>query len=250
MSIYERRQKIMDLLMNRSPKSVAVNDIIRMMGDSPATIRRDLLSLEQDGYIERVRGYAKYVMPEPVRRILFSEEKNAIGKSAASLVPDGYTIMMDSGSITLAMANHLMDKKDLTVVTNSLSIANAFLDAEIATNMTGGYLLGKEEALVGQDAEDYVKRVKAPLLFLSTTGIRGSQGLSCVTPFQAKMKHTFIGSAEKVVLLIEEKTFKKYALTVFADFSEIDTIITSCPIQDLALQARLNELGVEVIIAG
>jgi DeoR/GlpR family transcriptional regulator of sugar metabolism len=247
MYIEQRRQEILKLLMNKSP--MAVNEIIERVGDSPATIRRDLTFLEKNGYIVRSRGYAKYVHPEIVHKIAFSDEVIAIAKKAAELVDSGSTIMLDSGSMTLAMSYQLIGKKNLTVVTNSISIANVLAVTDIATHLTGGFLVGREEALVGPDAEEYVRKVKVPLLFISTTGVRGTQGLSCVTPFQATMKRTFIQSAEKVILLIEPEKFETDALMLFADFSDIDCIITSKPIANKSLKSRLDSLGVQVIIA-
>ncbi|MFV0363464.1 MAG: DeoR/GlpR family DNA-binding transcription regulator [Suipraeoptans sp.] len=243
----ERRHDILDMIIKNSP--VQVSELIERIGDSPATIRRDLTFLEKNGYIVRTRGYAKYVTPEVVHKISFSEGKIAIAKKAAEMVMDGSTIMLDSGSQILALAYQLIGKKDLTAVTNSLSIANVFSMAEVTTHVTGGVLIGREEALVGPEAENYIRKIKAPLLFISTTGVRGTQGLACVTPFQANIKKAFIESAQKVVALIEEEKMDMDALRVFADFKDIHMIITSAPLKDKALENRLSELGVEVIVA-
>ncbi len=243
----ERRQAILALLRKESP--MAVNELIERIEGSPATIRRDLTFLEMNGYITRSRGCARYIQPESPQHIAFSEEILRLASAAAKLVHDDDTIMLDSGACTLALAHRLTDKKNLTIVTNSLSVANALSMSSITTHLTGGMVSGREEALVGVNAERSIREMRAPLLFLATTGIRGLVGLSCVTPFQAAVKQAFIESADRVVLLLEQSKISVDALIVFANFKDIDCIIVDKPLEDENLRAYLEKLGTEIIIA-
>lgn len=247
MNMEERRQAILHLIMEHSP--IAVSELLLQVDESPATVRRDLSFLEDNGIITRTHGYARYVEPEIVHKIVISDEKVAIAKRAAALVDENDTILLDSGASTLALAQQLANRTDLTILTNSLSVANALSNSNVTVHMTGGYLSGREEALLGPEAENYIRRINVPKLFLSTTGIRGEEGLTCVTPFQANIKRSFIRVAQKVILLAEEAKFHTDALRIFAEFHEIDCIITSAPIADPALRDCLAKQHVEVLVA-
>ncbi len=247
MEMDERSQKIVELLTEQTP--MKVKDIIEKIGDSPATIRRALVKMENSGIIMRERGFANLVAPDSIRDVKFSNATVAIAKCAAKLIEGVSIIMMDSGRTTLALAAQLVNKKSLTVVTNSISIANTFARTDVSVIVTGGSLVGNEYALVGPDAESYLNNVRVPLLFLSTTGVRGKEGLTCVTPFQASIKKAMIKAADKVVLLVEHNKLTTDALIMFTGFEKIDCIVTSAPIEDGPLNDRLNELGIEVILA-
>jgi DeoR/GlpR family transcriptional regulator of sugar metabolism len=225
-----------------------VEDIIRNFDETPATIRRDLAYLEKTGAIMRFHGFAKAVNPFPVRNIFFSQEKLAIAKQAASMVPDGTSVLFDSGTTTLCIANQLVNKRNLTVITNSLAIANALSNSSVTTLLTGGVLSGKQQSLCGPDAEMFLSRLQAPLLFLSTTGMMIPRGLTCISPFQASIKKALIKAAKRVILVCDSSKFNFPGLILFADFSEIDCIITSEPIKDDSLRDRLEKLGIETFI--
>ena len=247
MSIDERRQQIIHILQENG--TISVNSLISMMEESPATIRRDLSFLEENGVIQRSRGYAKYIQPEVVHQIQISEEKVAVAQEAAKLIPEGATICLDSGVSALALAYQLTGRDDITVVTNSLSAANVFAASKVNTYMICGHLEGRQEAIVGPDAENYVKSMHFPILFLTTSGIRGSQGLVCVTPAQCNLKHAFIESSEKVILLTEAKKFEIDSVRMFASFDEIDVVIVERHIAP-EIEAALKDKGVRLIVAG
>ena len=242
-----RRQEIIKMLSLESP--MLVEDIIKRLDATPATIRRDLTYLEKTGAIMRTRGAAKIVNPFPTRNVMFSSEKLAIAKYAASMVEDGSSIIMDSGTTVLALANQLVNKNNLSVVTNSVAIVNAFSNTDISTTITGGFIAHRQEAVIGPDAEAFMKHIHVQTMFLSTTGIRSPEGLTCVSPFQASIKKAMMQSANKVILLADSSKFEVSGMILFADFKEIDCLITSKPIKDKELKKRLDSLGVKVVIA-
>lgn len=247
MNIDERRQGIINYLMNQN--AVSVNQLISMMNESPATVRRDLTFLEENGYITRSRGYAKYIQPAIVQTIEITSDKVAVAKAAAALVPPNATICLDSGVSSLALAKELVNRSDISIYTNSISVLNIMCSTTIHTYCTCGYLEGRQEALLGSEAEDYIRGLHIPMTFLTTTGIRGSQGLVCVTAAQARMKRAFIESSERVILLAEAKKFKIDSLRVFATFDEIDTVIIERPLEDPEVEQFLRDSHTELIVA-
>lgn len=242
-----RRQEIIKLLSLET--SMRVEDIIKRFDVTPATIRRDLSYLEKTGAIMRTHGAAKIVNPFPTRNVMFSDEKMAIAKCAARLIVDGTSIILDSGTTTLSLANQLVSKRDLTVITNSLAIANTFAVTDVTTILTGGVLIGRQQTIIGPDAEQFLGNIQASTLFLSTTGIDPENGLTCVSPFTASIKRAMIKAAKRVVLLCDSSKFDVSGLVLFARFDQIDQIITSRPIADKVLLDNLKAAGVEITVA-
>jgi len=242
-----RRQEIIKLLSFET--SMRVEDIIKRFNVTPATIRRDLSYLEKAGAIMRTHGAAKIVNPFPTRNTMFSNEKLAIAKCAARLVEDGMSIILDSGTTTLSLANQLVNKKNLTVITNSLAIANTFAITDVTTIITGGVLIGHQQTIIGPDAEHFLSNIQASTLFLCTTGFDSRNGLTCVSPFTASIKKAMIKSAKRVVLVCDSSKFSTSAVVLFASFDQIHQLITSRPITDKVLLANLKAAGVEVTIA-
>lgn len=247
MNIDERRQCIIAHLMEEN--IVSVNSLITMLNESPATIRRDLTFLEENGYISRTHGYAKYIPPAIVQSIEISEGKIRVAKAAAAMIPEGQTVFLDSGVSSRALAMQLTNRDDICVYTNSLSVANVLASTNVSTNLTCGYLEGRQEALVGPDAEAYVRQLRFPMLFLTTTGIRPDQGLACITAEQANLKRTLIESSEQVILLTEIKKFSIDSVRLFATFNQIDKVIVEEPLQNPAIEETLKRNHVELIIA-
>ena len=247
MNIDERRQVILNYLMEH--ESASVNSIISLLDESPATIRRDLTFLEANGVIVRSRGYAKYNQPAIVSNIHITDGKLAVAKAAVQLIPKGATIFMDSGASAVALAQQLTDREDLQIITNSLSVANVLCAGKPSVYMTGGSLEGRQECLVGSDAEHYIQSIRVPLLFLTTTGIRKEQGLVCVTPAQATLKHIMVKSAERVVVLADAQKLATDSIRLFATFDEIDTLIIDEPVDDAAFLQLLAQKRVELIVA-
>ena len=244
----ERRKQIVEIVMKED--SIRVSDLIERVDGSAATVRRDLTFLEQNGSILRKHGFVKYVQPEMVQSIEFSPEMIGIAKAAAKLVEDGDTIMLDSGFSTLALAYQLTSVNNLTVITNSIPVAALFNSIEhIQTYVTGGFLRVRENALVGTDAIESIRKMHAVKVFISTTGIRETSGLTCVSTFQEDVKRAFVNAADKVILLATDQKFGKDAVRVFATFDQIDTIITNKPIESKVLLQSLDKNNVEVIIA-
>jgi len=247
MNKYERRQFIINHLM--AENIVSVNKLISMINQSPATVRRDLAFLEKNGYIERTHGYVKYIPPAIVKNIEISAGKKRVAKAAAALIPNNATIFLDSGASTKALAMEIVNRDDICVYTNSISVANVLATTKVCTYLACGQLEGRQEALVGSDTEHFVRQHRFPILFLSTTGIRPNKGLACVTAEQANLKAALIESSEKVILLTERYKFSIDSIRLFASFDQIDTIIVDEPLNDPEMEATLKNNNVELIIA-
>ncbi len=247
MNIVERRDKILEYI--KPFNSVTTNELLEHFEDSPATIRRDLVFLEEQGVIARSRGYVKYIPPAKVREISFTASDYAIAKAAAKLIPQNIFVCLDSGIEAIALADQLQERTDLTIITNSILIMKTMAATNVETYGIGGKLAPRQDCLLGPDAESYVRNMHVQYLFLTTTGIRGTSGLSCVTPDQANLKSAFIRASEKRVLLAKSYKFEKDALRQFASFEDIDTIIVDQPLSSQELVRHLERIGTQLIVA-
>jgi len=124
---HQRRTRILDLI--REEGSAKVADLSRIFGVSEVTIRQDLDKMEAEGAVTRQHGGAflksgpDLVRSLSLQRIENMELKRRIGARAASLVPDGATVILDAGTTTTEIARELLSRQNLTVITNALNIA-------------------------------------------------------------------------------------------------------------------------------
>ncbi|MDP2816076.1 MAG: DeoR/GlpR family DNA-binding transcription regulator [Rectinemataceae bacterium] len=250
---YIRQQEIVQLL--QSEKAIRVSDLIERFSVTSATIRRDLTKLEQSGLIERARGAAqiakdqKIVLPFMQRGEIESLEKIAIAKAAKKLVKDNQSIILDSGTTTLAFAQELFQVKNLTIITNSVPISYIFMDKDIEVRLSGGVVLGAHMALIGPDAEQYFSGIQVDTCFIGVSGVRSGTGFTTSSPFVSSIKQQMIRAAKQVVALVDSSKFSISSIIEFVRFEEIDILITTYPVSDKLSLSRLEELGVEIIYA-
>lgn len=252
MEMNKRRQQILNILQ-KTP-DCSVNDLIKHFDVTPATIRRDLAHMAETGEIRRTHGAVHLAEPSSVpgyntRNDDFSYEKIEIARAASKLISEKDSVILDSGTTTCAIAAFITERPELNIITNSVAVITAAPDAKATIMLTGGTYEPKNRALIGPDAEAVFERISASILFLGTTGIRGCDGLTTATPFQASIKQKMIACAQKRVLVCDNSKFEKNSMFLFASFKDIDTIITAYPITDPKMIQHLDRCEVERISA-
>ena len=248
-----RRQQIVAIVT--ADRAVTVTDLASRLGVSEATIRRDLRELEAAGLIERTHGGA--VLPD-VRRYEPSfqqkeakqaEEKRAIAERAAAYVRDGDTIILDSGTTTLALARQLRRRTGLTVVTNSTVIAAELAGARgIEVVVTGGTLKGRTMALVGPEVSRFLARVNVDRAFLGINGIDLRAGLTTPTLAEAETKRAMIEAAREVFILADHTKLGRVTFARVAGLHEVHRLITDAGASPAFVRA-LQDAGLEVELA-
>ena len=243
----ERQKKI--ILLLRSKKQVLVNELCEMFNVSAATIRTDLTLLEQQGYLQRTHGgaillhSASYEMTTDEKESLHINEKIAIGEYAASLINDGDTIILDSGTTTMCLAEFLGDKKDVTVITNDIKIA-AYLEHfdNIFTFIVGGKTRKGHYCSVGSFANNMLKSLKVDKAFISANAVDDSFVLSTPDSEQAEVKKSMMKAAKTKVFLCDSSKFNNYSLVGFSSLKDFDVIITDENIYQ-ELYEQIDSLG-------
>lgn len=254
MILIQRRKAIKDILLRE--KAVKVSDLAKKFGVSEETIRRDLTQLEEEGLVERNYGGAilveelqaamRAIPPVNQRKLHLFEEKDAIGKKAAEFVNEGQIVIFDAGSTTWCIAQYLEYLENLTVVTNSVDIAESMSQYEgTSIFVLGGKLIKKSMSLVGPQAELELKKYNADIVFLGTSGISLTKGFTSSDIYEAEIKRAMVSAARHVVVVADHSKFTRQGLISFAQFDEVDALVTS-QVADTAICQEIRHMGVEV----
>ncbi|ATY14326.1 DeoR/GlpR transcriptional regulator [Amycolatopsis sp. AA4] len=234
---------------------VDVGDLAAELGVAPETIRRDLGVLERQGVVRRVYGGAVAVdrldfEPEVAQRDQTNAaEKDAIARAALDQVPDRGSVLLDAGTTTSRLATLLPADRDLTVITNSISIASILATRPgITLQILGGRVRGTTLATVGSASLHALDGLLADVAFLGANGFSAEHG--CTTPDleEAGVKSALVAAARRRVLLADHSKYGADQLSRFARLSEIDVLITDGGI-DAGAVAELEEAGPEVVLA-
>lgn len=249
----ERRKMIADLV--RSSGAISIRDLALQVQASEVTVRRDLRELETDGLIRRQHGGAMPVVEQPreptyaEKRHTASDEKAAIAALAATFVRDGDAIVIGAGTTTMALAYALRDRSELTVMTNSLLVAQAFAESStVEVILTGGMLRGSILALVGTAAESSLAGLHADRTFVSGNGLSATNGLSTPNQMVAGIDRAMAAAGREVVVLADHTKFERDSVVQTVPTSEVDVLITDAQSPDDQLR-RMRTLGIDVRIA-
>ena len=252
--LIQRRKAIKDILLRE--RAVRVADLARKFQVSEETIRRDLTHLEEEGLVKRNYGGAilaeelqvsMWTLP-PVnqRKLHLFEEKDAIGKRAAELVKPGQSVIFDTGSTTWCIAQHLRHLPDLTVVTNSLDIAESLGQQEhTSVFVLGGKLISKSMGLVGPQIGVELHKYNADIAFVGTSGISLAKGYTSSDIYEAEIKGAMVSAARRIVVVADHSKFQRQGLLSFAAIDKVDVLVTS-ELADEDICGEIRRLGVEV----
>jgi DeoR/GlpR family transcriptional regulator of sugar metabolism len=249
----ERRQMILELV--RANGAVSLRELSRLVNTSEVTVRRDLRLLESQGLLDRRHGGA--VSPgalshEPTyseKSHVAGPEKAAIGALAASLVRDGDAISIGAGTTTQAFVRGLARFNELTVVTNSLLVAQALARSRgVDVVMTGGTLRGSIFALVGSAAEQSFAGMRVHKAFISGNGLSAERGLSTPNLTVAGVDRAIAGAAEEVVVLADHTKIGVETMVQTVAPERIDHLVTSDQVPADQLDG-FRDQGVQVHVA-
>ena len=216
------------------------------------TIRRDLSDLQAHRLLRRVHGGAVAWETgfEPlvsVREEQYGAEKRRIAARAVEELPDSGTVLIDSGSTLSLFSEAIQPPQDLRFVSNSLVIAQRLVACSPAEVVViGGKLRTNTLAMVDADAVAMVDRLRVDTLFISSDSASPETGLTTPYRQEAALKQAMIGSARRVVALIDYSKFGLDHFARFARWSDIDMLITN---SELAPQtvAQIRGLDTEVV---
>jgi DeoR/GlpR family transcriptional regulator of sugar metabolism len=197
------------------------------------TIRRDLDRLESEGLASKTYGgavsryNASLELPYTIREEVHIEEKQRIAALVADLISDGERVMLDASSTALYVFRRLREKKNLTVITNSVKILLESADRTDWTVIsTGGSLRTDALSLTGPIAEHTLSSYYADTAICSCKGLDTKLGVSDSTQTESPIKQTMFASAARRILCVDSDKFDKKAFVKLFDLSEVDLLVT------------------------
>jgi DeoR/GlpR family transcriptional regulator of sugar metabolism len=247
----ERQERIAKLLEQKGTLTVA--EISELFGVSEATVRRDLAALAAQNMIRRVHGGAMRLQvvatsesPILQRQQERAEIKKRIGQAAARLIHDGETVLLIGGSTGAAVAHELGDHRDLTVVTDSLIVANELVrQGAHRVILLGGMIDAAELAVRGTLARLILAELQVDKVVIGTKAISPERGLSAESAEEAEVLRAFIRAGNHVILVTDSSKFHQSALVRVAPIEAIHTLVTDSQIPADALTA-IQEKGIFV----
>ena len=213
---------------------VRVADLARMLGVSLMTVRRDIDALDAAGAVEKIHGGAK--LPggasthEPgfeLKVTQLKDEKMAIAHEAAAQVREGMAVGLSAGTTTWALAQLLSTGPRITVVTNSVRIADVFHQSSSSSTviLTGGERT-PSDALVGPLATSSLKQLHLDVLFLGVHGVDADAGFTTPNVLEAETDRAFVAAARRVVVLADHTKWGTLGISTIAALEDADELIS------------------------
>lgn len=251
-STVERRRIILEDLQEN--KQVSISDLNKRFSVSEVTLRKDLRYLENKNLLIRSRGGA--MRPVKVghdlsiekRKVLNLEKKKSIAATASSLIKEGDTIILDSGTTLMQLTSHLEKIRKLTIITNALDIAiklSEFNNMKII--VPGGIFHKKSCSLVGVTAVENFQMFRADKYFVSADGIN-KEGIFTSNLEEGQIAKLIMSHAKENIVLVDSSKFDRNGIINFAPLSKIHTLVTDKNIPQNYLD-HFHELGIKVVIA-
>ncbi|MBU3112769.1 DeoR/GlpR family DNA-binding transcription regulator [Clostridium lacusfryxellense] len=227
----ERKRKIISLLEERN--SVLVPELSKIFSVTEETVRRDLEKLEAEGFLKRTYGGAvindsiNSELPLKIREVTNIDGKRCIGIKVAEYINDGHTIMLDSSTTALQVAERIKHKKRITVITNSVKVVSELASAkDCKVISTGGTLREKSMSFVGHLTEDSISNFNVDVSIICCKGVDIEKGITESNDVEAEVKKAMTRAADKTFLVVDYTKFNKVSFIKMLKLEDVDMIFT------------------------
>jgi len=237
---------------------VSLEELVKALHSSPASVRRDLAKLQTKGLVRRTPGGATLVEPllyEPFRYdSLFQNreqhraaDKRRIGLAAAELIEENETVGFTAGTTTTQVARGLRHRQNIRVITNAVNIAMELSNCEgLRTFVTGGFVQWAGSfSLVGHAAIDFLSDVYMDKVFVSVCGIDAARGVTVIESEEALTFRAMIKQAKKAIVVADSSKLGAVTPALVCPISDIHVLITDTRASDKAV-ALFTERALEV----
>lgn len=224
----QRRTRLLEEVARAG--SVRVSDLTAVLGVSEMTVRRDIDRLGREGLLHKVHGGATAVRSRSSAEAGFRastlrmpEAKEAIARAAVRLVEQGQTVALGAGTTTWALAHQLLQVDDLTVVTNSVHIADVLRGKHEAVILGGVRTPG--DALVGPVTDQVLRGLHVDVAFVGCHGFSAA-GVTAPSLAEAETSRGFVRAAGRLVVLADSAKWGRVGLMAYADLSQLDVLVS------------------------
>jgi DeoR/GlpR family transcriptional regulator of sugar metabolism len=239
------------LMRNRS---AGVQDLGNYLNASEATIRRDIKALVREPGFKRIRGgigveESLAELSVMQRGHLMADAKRAIGKKTAELIHDGEVVFLGSGSTIIEVARCLVDRRDLTVITNSIPVVTIFADnPRINLVVAGGALRRPELSLIGHIVEKALSELRADAVVMGIQGIHPEHGLTNEFLPEALLDRFLVHFAPRLYIATDSSKLGKTRASFVGAIDDVDVLITDSAGDPAVLEA-IAARGVRTVLA-
>lgn len=226
-----RRARLLELV--REQGFCATGELVRALGVSDMTVRRDAQRLADEGLVRIVHGGVS-VLPQSAldgsgdyeeRASRMTLAKQAVGRGAAALVKPGDTVALDAGTTVLELARNLPSDESFTVVTHSATVLHELLGRELVQVVgIGGVLHHETKSFAGASTLSALSSLHVQTLYLAASGI-GERGVFCANDFDAVTKRALIEIADHIVLVADSSKFTSSAMVRVCGLDTIDRVV-------------------------
>lgn len=239
----------------RENGGMSVTDLAERFGVSTETIRRDLAVLEKDNRVTRVHGGAvpyrdRATNEDPIddRQSQEADAKTVIAELAAAYLPTARgSVIVDSGTTTALLAERVAQTDNVSVVTNSLLFAHRLSrHGHHDLHVIGGRVRGVTQAIVGTQAVEDLRGLRADIAFLGANGVTADFGFSTLDPSEARTKEAMVRAARSRIVLADSTKLGEDLLCRFASPEDVDLLITDAKAGHPVVQ-ELRAQGLEVV---
>ena len=239
-SASQRRSKILRILLDKG--KVQIGELSQLFGVSGETIRKDIIALEKKGLCKKNHGGAIGIgEKEEVEHS--SENKLRMAQKALEFIPQHSSIILDSGIICEILAHSLISRKDITVITNSLTIALLLNKNEIKTYIIGGEV--KNNSSMNLWTRMCIEQIMVDVAFIEAQG--GKKGPGTESFELAEVKRSMIKSAKEAYLFLDGSISQNDIFATFASWQDFDALITDSNISTQSVSELKGKINVLIV---
>jgi DeoR family glycerol-3-phosphate regulon repressor len=245
-----RQNTILDIA--RQSGRVMVEELAHRFDVTPQTIRKDLNELCDKRLLTRIHGGAILAsgvenVGYDARRMIAREEKEAIARAAAALIPDQASLFINIGTTTEAVASSLLQHSGLMVITNNLNVASLMRGyTQIEVVLAGGVVRHADGGIIGETAVDFIKQFKVDFAVIGASAIDEDGALLDYDHREVRVAQAIVSNARHVVLVCDSTKFERSAPVRIGHLSQVDSFVTDhC--RSEAVRRICAESGVSLI---
>ena len=225
-----RQQQILDYLYQNHFASI--DELAHTIYVSGATVRREVQHLEKNGFVRSVYGgvmlaeHNKDALPVSLRNKEHSAAKELIAAKAAELIHDNDIVIFDSSSTVRRICKHILNRKNLTVITNNLRVCQELKDTNISVHCTGGTLLKFRDCFANHLAEEYIKQINATSFFFSAQGIMENGDIVDYSEEEISLRKTMLSRAKNKIFLYDSSKIGRDSPFKICNISDTTHVVT------------------------
>jgi len=238
--------------------AVRISELASSLGVSEMTIRRDLELLDDQGLVYKVHGGATAITEDssvsepPFKAKSLREQvaKSAIASAAATMVQPGASIALMGGSSVFAMCSQLDDIPRLTIITNSSPVSDYFQrqGRSDQTVILAGGIRTPTDSFVGEITVSVFDHLNVDIAFMGTHGMDPKGGFTSPNILEAETNRAVRARAKKVVVLADHTKWGAVGFATFANFNEVNTLVTDDVLSQSAIEVLKNGIP-HVVVA-